>query len=400
MTEIELQVDNTAFSGWKNATVNRSLDSLCGSFSFSLVDTEGVTSGLLDPDTAVSLWINDNGKRYQILDGYIDQDQADLLSDVVTITGRDKTLDLVDCSAVVKNNTFNRVRFSKILDALVRPFDITTDTTDLEDDILVEKFSLQTGESPYQAIDRLCKFVAILPTTDTMGTLRLVQAGTTRSDTALVQGDAGIKNMQRTRSYTERFSQYTCKGQKTNKGNPWTNKDTQQIALASDLEISRYRPYIFKRERKATDDENQNRVNWEAQIRAGRSYTYVVTKTGWLQNDGTPWEINTLVPVRINKYTVDTELLITSVAFSAGDEGQLTTLTLRSPDMYAPNPKKRVYPVGTKYVLKYKSGDNPTEELEQAFDSLAALDKFKADQYWYDFIQLGLEVVKGGYVIK
>jgi prophage tail gpP-like protein len=56
--------------------------------------------------------------------------------------------------------------------------------------------------------------------------------------------------------------------------------------------------------------------------------------------NGALWPINALVRVRSpKKLHVDGDMLISQVTFEAGDGGRVTTLTLRRPDAFKPEPQ-------------------------------------------------------------
>jgi prophage tail gpP-like protein len=101
-------------------------------------------------------------------------------------------------------------------------------------------------------------------------------------------------------------------------------------------------------ENKATDKNLAARVAWEAQVRAGRGTFYNVLVQGWYQTDlvtgaRRPWTINERINLRVGKWGVDEQQLITAVSFTIdNDGGRKTRLVLKNPDVYAANPSPNV----------------------------------------------------------
>jgi len=114
-----------------------------------------------------------------------------------------------------------------------------------------------------------------------------------------------------------------------------------------DTGVTRYRPLLFVSENKADNTLLRKRVNWEAQVRSGRALEHVVVVDGFYQkgDDGEPltlWQKNKRVNLKCNYWGLDIERLITEVHFALGAGGELTTLTLKHPDIFKPDPSEKV----------------------------------------------------------
>ncbi|MCL7197601.1 phage tail protein, partial [Escherichia coli] len=86
----------------------------------------------------------------------------------LNVSGRDKTGDLVDSSAIHGSGQWTRARLEHIVRDICKPFGIEvlvqTDTGDA-----LDSFSLDDGEKAFDAIDRAARAKAILVTSSPTG---------------------------------------------------------------------------------------------------------------------------------------------------------------------------------------------------------------------------------------
>jgi prophage tail gpP-like protein len=355
MDNVILEINGENYTGWQSVSIQRTMESLCGTFTVDLVDESGTTVLDIGAGTPCKVFIQDSSsltpKYDQIISGYVDgiKLRQSATATGMTIQGRDITLDLIDCAAILKSSTITKARFSDIVKQIVEPFGIIVDTSQLTIDDKIEKFTLQNGESAYSAIERLCRSQAVLPLTDEEGNLLLTYAAKSfqTADEDLELG-RNILDITKNANWKDRFLNYEIRGQRSGNGKAWDGRITQMVATAEDPEIDRYRPFTFMSENKASDNNLQNRVNWEAQVRAGRSVFYNVSVKGWhqleyLTGNRRPWAINERVNLKSGRWAIDEQQLITAVSFTLSqDSGKITKLVLKNPDVYKPNPTPKV----------------------------------------------------------
>jgi prophage tail gpP-like protein len=357
---VSLTLDGHKFTGWKSFSASFDMEQFVNQCRFDLFDKDGslihgMPSGSTGSpfETGLSCSVSVQNQAVfgdtDILNGFVvsDTDTEDGNSNQMSIVAADKTVDLLDCSAIHESQTWTNKAFSKIVRDLAQPFGITVVSTLLERDSQIKKFTVQSGESPFDAIERLCRHEAVLPLSSLDGKLVLGYAATSaeRAVEALEVG-VNVTSAQRSRDWTERFSDYTVIGQGAGSGKRWTKELLQAAATARDIGVSRHRPKLIVAENKLTQKLAIQRVKWEAQIRSGRSTEFRVTKRGWFQTiGGTParlWETNQRVDFRWPSRGVDREFLITGVELSLGSGGEITTLTLKHPDVFNPQPGLQV----------------------------------------------------------
>ena len=246
------------------------------------------------------------------------------------------------------SQTWTKKRFALIVRDILTPFGLDVDVTQLTANPKIEKFTLQSGESAFNAIERLCRSQAVIPLSTVEGVLLLGYAANA-FERAIVNLEVGVnvKSISESSSWRNRFSRYIGRSQTTGRSKRWTAKMLQCAAEAVDAGVTRYRPLLFIAENKADTALLEKRVNWEAQVRSGRALTYTVVVDGFYQKtaDGEPltlWQKNKRVNLKCAYWDVDIERLITRVEFSLGPRGELSTLILKHPDIFKPNPSDEV----------------------------------------------------------
>jgi prophage tail gpP-like protein len=323
-------VNNQIYEGFKDIRLSRSLTSLTGSFEIVLVDKWMVEKADFDmkPGLRIACKI---GKK-SVYTGYIDKLNISLSSSSrnITISGRDKTGDLVDCSHVGRNE-FNNMRLEAIAKELVKPFGI---------DVIIfastgepfTKFTITQGDSVFQALEKLAKQRNLLLTSSPEGNLVFEKKGIIRSSTELIEG-VNIKSAGISLDNTERFSQYHVKSQAI--GIIGNAQDASQAkGTASDEGIDRYRPIVILNESQGDGKTAQQRAEWEASLRSAKACNVSVVVVGWTQRLGELWATNQVVHIDCPSIGVKQDMLISKVNFELSENGKITELELIRPDAF------------------------------------------------------------------
>ena len=348
---ISLDIAGRRFPTWKSASIIFDMETLVTRATFNLYDPDALFSiggddFVTGQPCAVSIINNLRTAPDQVLDGYIIRRRRGLSGsrNVLTVEVADKLVDLLDCSAIHKSRTWIRKPFSFIIRDLLFPFSLTLDSTALQTDPVITKFTLQSGESAFDAIERLCRAQAVLPLSSLTGTLVLGNSASLAERSAEdLEVGVNIKELDEEVDWSEQFSEITVLGQSSGDGKRWTKEMLQAAATARDTGVTRYRPKVIISENKATRELLIKRVNWETQVRSGRATTYVATVRGWYQKNraGVPmvlWQKNQRVNLRCAEWGLNEERLITKVELTIGDGGELAKLTLKHPDIFSAQP--------------------------------------------------------------
>lgn len=344
MDKIVLNIGSTNIEGWESISIRRSIEALCGGFEISLSYKNSSIINSITPQASCKILIVDDetGISNLQLTGYIDDRSREKSGESTTLTvkGRDITQDLVDCSAKISSNTRTQSTLAQIVTDICNPFNIAV-VDELNNTEKFKEFTLQSGEAAFSAIERVCRQRGAVPMTSPRGELVITNTGlhAEQSGVDLVMG-RNIKSLSESWSVTERFSEYTVKGQGSSSGESWSSDSAPSLkGVATDSQITRYRPLIIMAESKATARSVKIRAAWEAQVRACRSKSHQVTVRGWRKNIDSPdlWKINTLTNLIDTSWGIQEQLLITGTEFSLQD-GRETILTLKNPCIFAKDP--------------------------------------------------------------
>lgn len=345
-SSLRLLVSGKLYGGWEDISVKLSIETISGEFSLGYFDSWHGQTQFTPIHDGAPCEVRMGGDT--VITGYVDDadDALDAENDGLTVSGRDATGDLVDCSAVHKPDQWNGQTLPAIARTICAPFGIGVKAeTDCGAPFPTVK--VQPGETAFAIIERLCRMRAVLPVSDGRGNLVLTSAGRGgRASTPLVEGE-NILSLNRTRSQKERFSEYTVKGQQgsfaaagetaeviSSDGTVTVRTAAPASGRAKDAGVARYRPLVIIAEGEASGQSPATRAMWEATVRGGRGLRIEVTVQGWRQNNGELWRPNTLVHIESPRRGLNDTLLIVSCAYSCSASGTLTTLSLARPDAY------------------------------------------------------------------
>lgn len=337
MREVVLETGSKSYGGWTAMRIVRGMEALAGTFTFEVSELwpgQG-TARRIEPGAACSVKVD--GKA--VITGYVDEldVEHDAKTHTVRVSGRDKTADLVDCSAIHKGGQWRGRTIAQIAADLCAPFGIQVKAaTDVGKPL--PTFALQEGETVFEALARLARIRALLLESDASGNLVITRAGAVKVGTALVLGE-NILSVRGSVGLHDRFSEYVAKGQAAGSDDNFGQAVSQISATATDGGVPRYRPMVLLGESQDVAASLKQRVQWEANVRAARSMTVEVVVQGW-EHAGGLWQPNTLVRVIDSELRLDDDLLIVTVTFELGEAGTLTQLLLTRADAYSLLPIK------------------------------------------------------------
>ncbi len=334
MTDFALLVKGRRYRGWTSATVTRAIENVAGTFQCTLSERSPGEDAprSVRPGDACEVLLE--GERQ--LRGYVDTVRVsyDARSHTIDIGGRDATGDLVDCSAASQPGEWSDALPLAIAQAIAEPFGV--EVSEQSPGEAFRKFRIQEGETAFEAIERLSRMRGVLPLADGNGGIELGRPTRGRAAASLVHG-VNILSATGEQSWVDRHSEYTVKGQQRGSNYFGPEVAAHVKATALDPGVTRYRPLTVIAEQGLNEAEAEDRVRFEASVRAARSRQVTVTVQGWRQGagDGAPlWAPGLLVPVRDGWLGLARDLLIAAVEFSVGDGGTTTRLTLMPQDAF------------------------------------------------------------------
>jgi len=327
---VTLIAGGLSFAGWKGVSISAGLDEACRGFELGVLDVNLPTDQppgnpiLVRPGTEIEVWNRDQ----LVLTGFLDRISISTAgeSSNISMAGRSKTADLVDCTAFPSRRRWTERDVLTIAQQIAQGYSVEVVWGLNEPIPKVGKFRLQRAEKCLQAIDRLVKPLGLLLTDNPDGQLVITRVGATKASTALESGQ-NILASDGTYDASMLFASYFCRG---------------QIALATDDPANLLahveggtQEDIAARERsleiipsgRTPPGRCQTLAEYEAQTRSGRSVSVRYTVNGWTQGDGTLWEPGQLVQVTDTTQAIVAELLIAAVDYTldetAGEQAVL-----------------------------------------------------------------------------
>ncbi|HAW0588242.1 TPA: baseplate protein [Escherichia coli] len=331
---VTLRTDGRLFTGWTSVSVTRSIESVAGYFELGVNVPPGTDLSGLAPGKAFTLEIGGQ----IVCTGYIDSRRRQMTADSmkITVAGRDKTADLIDCAAVYSGGQWKNRTLEQIARDLCAPYGVTVrwELSDKESSAAFPGFTLDHSETVYEALVRASRARGVLMTSNAAGELVFSRAASTATD-ELVLGE-NLLTLDFEEDFRDRFSEYTVKGYARANGAEGDDIDAKSIVsrkgTATDSDVTRYRPMIIIADSKITAKDAQARALREQRRRLAKSITFEAEIDGWTRKDGQLWMPNLLVTIDASKYAIKTtELLVSKVTLILNDQDGLKTRVSLAP---------------------------------------------------------------------
>lgn len=338
MDKVILKAAGNAYEGWQKVRINRSLTAMAGTFDLELTwqfqgDTKAYDD-FIDGLLTGSECTVDIGKD-RLITGYLDDFIPSYDDETITIsvTGRDKTADLVDCSVVQQSGQFKNQTLMQIAVIVSAPFGISViNETDVG--AAFEQVMVEQGETAHEFLTRLAQQRGVLLTTNGLGQLVITRASKKRGEVALKLG-INIKAGRGRFSRKQRFSEYIVKATGLGWGDDQPVENVGGIsATITDKNVKRYRPLVIVNDEVTTAAGASLRGQWERQRAISASNTAEYTLTGWRNpNTGNLYQLNRVVPVTDNIMKINKDMLISNILYSEdNDTGRLVVLSVVDPE--------------------------------------------------------------------
>ena len=328
---VTLFANGQIFHGWKNVNITRQLNSMADTVSITFKEKYANDSQewRLKPGDLIHIHL---GKASVFL-GYLEVLSVSMEPNgrALTITGRSKTCDLIDCSAS-DNVELTGLKLDAICRKLLEPFGLKV-VVKSDVGAPISKFNREQGETVFQIIDRLAREREILCYPSPNGNLVLEKRGGTLAQKEIIQGE-NVLSASAEFNNTQRFSRYIVKGQTNGLAGATETQATQSQATFDDEGITRYRPKVIVSENPVNNASALSRASYEANIALAKSAKVSVTLLGWFQASGVLWDVNQLVEVDLPFLGIKTDLLISKVNFTKDSGGTKCNMDLINPNAF------------------------------------------------------------------
>lgn len=337
MADITLTVGGKIYGGWTSGSVQRGIEQISGQFSLVVTERWPDHPARREIKAGNACTVSIGGEV--VITGRVDDvaRKYNAKGHTVTVTGRDATGYMVDCSPPLSPSEWSGLTLEQIAAILAKPFGVKV-SANVDVGKPFPTFALQPGEKVFEAISRACKQRAILPIADGKGGLLLTRGGKVQGGGHLADGD-NIKDADWRNSWRDRYSTVTVISQGGGLGSP--ADDAEGKAVATDAEITVPRPLVVIAEDLADGITLQDRANWEVRTRKAKGKGGSIDVQGWRHQGGRVWQPNSLVIVKAPAGGVTGNLLISSVTFKLSkQDGTITSLELVGDGAYDLLPAK------------------------------------------------------------
>lgn len=340
LANIYLNINGQKITNWTKVSIKKSLFRLAHDFIFTFDGNEDLSEAIKGFEPVEIYYGN-----IRMLTGYIEFINPKLNNDgfFIDVIGSSKTIDLVDCSYLGKNITWKNADLLSIIVDLIKGFNINI-FSNIDLGTPFKKFSHNLGDKIFDTMSRACAERSLIPLTNSGGDLSLTIVPDSFSIDSLIY-QRNILQINLTNSYKDRFSQYIVRSQENETpSSGWNKKSISVKGEAFDSEILRYRPLQIISNNQMSNKLAKDKAAWESQVRAGKSMTLDITVKDWVQSNQSMWNINSLVPVIINKknFAIRENLLISDTEYIYDNNGIFTKLSLVHQDTFKPEPKQQV----------------------------------------------------------
>ena len=332
---VALKTNGKIFSGWLTAEIERSLRAVSGHFAINYTDrwVGQKDSWQLRSGDACSIELDGE----TVITGIIDTVESDLSGDSrhLSVSGRDKTGNLVDSGTLLQQKSFKGVSLKSMAEKLASPFEVHVSSTSDAANEIINTVAFQYNESIWETINRLAQYQGVLSYPDANGGIIFSDVCETVQDT--LDEKKNILEINAQTDASEKYQKYIVV---SHSGAP-DRKITTVRAEAIDNSVKTPRCKIIIISKNTDKNGAQARANWEMAMHTAKSFHANVTICGWKNSSGKLWQINTQVYLDAPSCGVKGNFLIESTKFILEQErGMITQLTLVLPDAYKPQPDR------------------------------------------------------------
>lgn len=352
--ELYLELDNVRVSGWQKIRVTRGIERCPSDFDISLTEKfpGSATEIIPAPGKVCRVRI---GKDL-VLTGYVDMYAPSITPDdhTVQIQGRSACEDIIDCSVIWRGGAINSTNLRDAAQKLCAPYGVKV-TSLAGDGPVIPLLMLNLGETPYEVIERIARYAAMLVYDDVQGNLVLSTVGKEKMASGFKQG---LNVLAASLAYRidQRYSHYHAYINSVDSladigavfshdGNevipPVLDQGMLQFKRTDGQPRQRHHSIITEQPDSAAEKGLfvTRRAKWEMARRYGRSQAVRVEADSWRDSAGKLWEPNYRVMVDIPACKLSSvEMVIGDVSYIRDDRGTRAELILMPPEAFEPEP--------------------------------------------------------------
>lgn len=326
---VKVMVGGDIFTSWEEVKWRAAFDEACRGFTLKAATELGAaaTHALFALGTEVQIFANGD----MVLDGFVDRRRPKIDEDStsITIIGRSKSCDLVDCSADHDTGDFENMDPVAIGNAIADGIGARFETDQTLDKI--DSYRLTPGSSVYSTVEQLCRDQGLTLTGLANGNVRITKAGTSRHSGGLYH-PGNILSADGDHNATNRHSKIMVRGQAaTGHGD-----DALEIeGTANDSKVTRFRPHVIIHRESTTKGFVKGRAATRRDRAAGNALRSDVEVQGFRDDAGTLYEPGFLIWTESETLGIAQDMLIECIDCSQHfKNGSKASLGLVDPRAY------------------------------------------------------------------
>ncbi len=359
---VTVLADGQPFGAVKHCELEAAFHHAAHAFSFEVMPSPALLTTFA-PGTPLQIM----GNGDVMFTGFVDRLQLGFRRFVVS--GRSKTQDLIDCSAIDAGGTgnFQNQNLLQIAQGLAQPFGVRV-TTDQQLD-QIEDYQLVPGESPFAACERLARPQGLTLSAQYDGSLKITRPGTQRHAGGLFQGQPPLRSLEADLDWSHLHSPVIVRGQsptgtdsaalqveaKGTNADVWGDAPPSTPGAFTGAQTTagvgaggRYRPLVHVEDSAVDGATAQTLADARSQREAGEAIKATAMVAGFRDQAGTLWTPGWLVWVESPLLGLCQALMIKRVKFSQHRNGGSTArLELVDPRAFGGNAAKGSSPAGS-----------------------------------------------------
>lgn len=336
MSVLSLTINNARISGWTSVRVTRGIEQATNQFSVGMTERFALDEIATICNAGDPVEVRIDGEL--LITGYVDQTSRTLGPDAhgITVTGRGKCQDLVDCSAEIEKNQVGNTSVKQFAQQLAKPYGITVRG---EEGAKMPQVNVAWGENALALLERLCGFSGLLLYEDPDGSLVLGKLGTKYAAGGVIEGQ-NVLSATVSQDMHQRYSETVVKNLSIT---PIVEIGEQgnEAYVSRDVNVKRHR-------RRYTIADAPNGVgndfiklfaDWDTARRAGRSNVVTCMVDSWRDANGELWTPNTLCYHDMPTLRSTRTWLISEVIYTVDEDGgEVAQLKMMPPQAFTPQP--------------------------------------------------------------
>ncbi len=350
---ITILVNGTKFTGWSDAEITTSMDSIAGQFSL-LIAVNRRTDLTLFLRQPVTLFVDNS----QVIDGFIERLSGSYsgVDDGINFAGRDRTADVIDNNIGDKSGIGGTISFVKVIEIILvnsglSRIKVINNVPDIEDFTKKDFITPEIGQNMFEHLNQYAAKRQVFLITDGLGNIVINRDTTLTIATPLIhrvkERGANLSNniISANWSYddTRRYNLYKMVSQanmslevdQINVSDDDIKSFVTRKGAATDSAIRESRIFVAQAEKTMTDEECEQRSKWQLAIARARSFNYSVVIDGHSHADDI-WRPNRLVKVTDERAGIDGTFLINEINYSTNSEtGNTTTIGIVELNRYS-----------------------------------------------------------------